>query len=86
VTEAAEKREDVLANRLFKLAIVMLVFPILALVLHELLVLPALIVGYFIMHFVGHPKTVGETLSFLTMIPACWGAVVMCKWIWPGSK
>jgi len=86
VTGVAEKRENIFENRLLKLAIVMLVFPVLVLAFHELLVLPALIVGYLLMHFAGHPKVIGETLGLLTMIPACWGAVVMCKWIWRGSK
>lgn len=86
VTETLEKGKNVWENRTVRLIIVVLVFPILVLAFHVLLIVPALFVDPLLVHFGGHPKFWANTLSVLALLPACWGAATVCKWIWPSSK
>jgi predicted membrane metal-binding protein len=86
VTERARKGAKISENRLVKLAIVLVVFPIFVEVVHFLLSFPATFIAYWLVHFRGHPKFWGTTLSVAALIPACWGAYAVCKWIWPHSK
>lgn len=74
------------ANRVLKFVIVFLVFPILLLVFHALLLVPSLFIQFLLVHFEGHPMLWARLLSVVTLFPACWGAVAICKWVWPASK
>jgi len=86
VTETVEKGKNVWENLLVRFVIVVFVFPILVLAFHVLLMLPAFFVDSLLVHIGGHPKFWAKTLSLVALLPACWGAVAMCKGIWPGSK
>jgi hypothetical protein len=84
--ETVEKGKSVWENRTLKLLIVLVVFPVLVLAFHVLLMLPAFFVDSLLVRVGGHPKFWAKTLSIIALLPACWGAVAICKWIWPGSK
>jgi len=84
VTEIVEKGKN--ENLTVRLLIVVFVFPILVLAFHALLFVPAFFVGLLLVHFGGHPKFVGNALSVVTLLPACWGAIAVCKRIWTSSK
>jgi hypothetical protein len=86
VTETAGKVENVWENRALKLIIATLVFPILVLVFHMLLMVPAIFLDLLLTNFAGHPEFWGKTLPVVALLPSCWGAIVVCKWIWPRSK
>jgi uncharacterized RDD family membrane protein YckC len=86
VTEIVEKGKNVRENFMVRLAIVIFVFPILVLAFHALLIIPAFFVGPLLMHFGGHPKFWANTLSLVALLPACWGAIAICKRIWTGLK
>ena len=86
-TETVEKDENVRENRVVKFVIVILVFPILVLVFHLLLtIVPFMFVGSLLVHFGRNPTFWAKILAVVTLLPACWGAVAVCKWIWPRSK
>lgn len=73
-------------HRASKLAIVMLVFPILVLVFHVLLILPAAALSHLLVKFGGHAEFWAKTLSLVALLPACWGAAIVCKRIWPNPR
>lgn len=74
---------DVWVDRAVKLGILTLVFPILALAIHEVFIVPVIVFGALLIHFGLQPEFWGKVLSAVALIPACWGAGVVCKWIWP---
>lgn len=86
VSDNAEEREKVWGNRALKILIVTFVFPILVLVFHLLLEVPTALVALLLAHVAGNPGFWGKTLSVVALIPACWGAAVLCKRVWPASK
>ena len=69
-----------------RLVIVVFVFPILVLAFHILFMVPAFFIDSSLVHFGGHPKFWAKTLSVVALLPACWGAGTVCKWIWPDSR
>ena len=69
--------------RFAKFAIVALAFPILLLAFHQLLEVPSLFIIYPLAHFNGHYRFWGEAISAVDLLPAGWGAFVVCKLIWP---
>ncbi len=83
---AVGKRERVWGNRALKLGVAIFVFPVLVLAFHTLLLVPAVFLDLLLTHFAGNPGFWGKTLSVVALLPACWGALTVCKWIWPGSK
>jgi hypothetical protein len=86
VTDTVEKGKNVWENRTVRIFIVVFVFLILVLAFHLLLMVPAMFVGFLLVHFGGNPGFWGRTLSIVALLPACWGAVAVCKRIWLGSK
>lgn len=86
MAEIGLKSEDTGADFVVKIVIVFLAFPILVLVLHLLLTFPALGVDYLLIRLGGDPRTMAKILSAVTVLLACSGAFVGCKWIWPKSK
>jgi hypothetical protein len=86
MTKTVGKGENIWENQGVKLLVVIFVFPILVLVFHQLLMVPSILVGALLVHFGGHPGFWGKTLSVIALIPACWGAVAVCKLIWHSSK
>jgi hypothetical protein len=84
VNKASGKAKSVWEKRMLKLLIAILVFPILVSAFHILLMVPSVFVGILAMHLGGDPKFWGKALSFMALVPACWGAFVVCKLIWPG--
>ena len=78
--------EKVWGDRALKLGVAIFVFPVLVLAFHTLLMVPAVSLGLLLTHFAGDPGFWGKTLSLVALLPACWGAVTVCKWAWPGSK
>jgi len=77
---------EAVQNRVVKILVVTIIFPILVVAFHFLLMIPAIFVGSLLTHFAGHPEFWGKALSVLALLPACWGAFVVCKLAWPGSK
>jgi hypothetical protein len=71
---------------MLKLAIVVFVFPILVLTFHVLFIVPAFFVGPLLVHFGGYPQFWWKTLSIVALLLACWGAFIVCKWIWHNLK
>jgi hypothetical protein len=86
MTETVAKDENVWQDRAVKLIIVFLVFPIIVLVFHQLLIVPSFFVESLLVHFGGDSRFWAKTLSVVSLLPACWGAVAVCKLIWPTSK
>jgi hypothetical protein len=86
MTENRAKDGSVGENRLVKLVIVLIVFPIFVMAFHLLLIVPAFFVNFLLVHFGGDPKFWATTLSIVALLPASCGAVAVCKWIWPSSK
>ena len=86
MTEPTGKGETVWENRALKLVIALLGFPVLVLAFHMLLMLPSVFVGLLLLRFGGTPKFWGNALSAVSLLLAGWGAVVVCKQIWPNSK
>jgi hypothetical protein len=84
MTEA--RSESVWIDRSVKLVIVFFAFPILVLVFHMLLVVPAIFVDSLLIRVAGHPELWAKVLTIGNLIPSCWGAFAVSKWIWPGSK
>lgn len=86
MTDTSDKVENVWGNRTVKIIVITLVFPTLVLAFHMVLMLPAILIGYLLIHFVGHPEFWGKVLSDLAFLPACWGAFAISKMVWPNSK
>jgi hypothetical protein len=86
VTEVVEKGKNVWENRMLRLVIVVFIFPILVLAFHALLIVPAVIVEPFFVHFWGHPKFWAKALSIVGLLPAGWVAIVLCRRIWISVK
>lgn len=86
MAETAEKTKNGWENRVAKLAIVLIVFPIVTLVFHLLLFFAASPIGYLLVRFGRHPKFWANAFSLVAMAVALWGAFAVCKWIWPASK
>lgn len=86
MTEFLEKDAKSWEDQLLRIVIVIGVFPVLVEVLHFLLTFPLAIVGYWLVHLEGHLKFWARTMSIIALLPACWGAWAICKWIWPRSN
>lgn len=86
MTEIGSRSEDTGTDFVVKVVIIFLAFPILVLVLHVLLSFPALGVDYLLIRLGGEPRRMARILSALTVLLACSGAFVGCKWIWPKSN
>jgi hypothetical protein len=78
--------ESVWIGRLTKLVVLSFVFPILVLVFHMLLLVPAMFLDSLLIHFNGHPDLWAKVLTVGNFVPACWGAFLISKRIWPSSK
>jgi hypothetical protein len=77
--------ESVWIGRLTKLVVLSFVFPILVLVFHMLLLVPAMFFDSLLIHFSGHADLWAKVLTVGNLVPACWGAFLICKRIWPSS-
>ena len=82
VKEPMEEGHIVWAQRLIKLVIVILVFPILVLAFHALLILPAFLLDPLLVHFGGHPDLWSKVLTYVALLLACVSAAAVCKRIW----
>jgi len=83
MAEISEEAPRVWEKRALKILIVTLVFPILLLVFHQVLLVPAVLISWVIVHFLGNPRFWATVISAVAMLPAGWGAVATCKLIWP---
>jgi len=83
VAEISEEVQKVGGQRVTKILIVTLVFPIVLLVFHQVLLVPTVLLGSIMVHFFGDPKLWGTVFSVVALVPAGWGAVATCKLIWP---
>jgi hypothetical protein len=66
-----------------KIVLVALVFPIVVLVIYQLLLLPNMLTGYLLIHFGANPELCGRILPIITLPLACWGGFAVCKLVWP---
>lgn len=86
MTEALDWGGDDWANWALKFAAVTVVFPVLVSTGHTLFAVPALPLALILARFAGHPIVWAKMLSILSLVLACWGALAVCKSIWPKSK
>jgi len=78
--------ESVWIGRLTKLVVLFLVFPILVMVFHMLFLIPAMFIDSLLIHLSGHPDLWANVLTVGNFVPACWGAYLISKRIWPNSN
>lgn len=87
MTENINEGASIWESRAEKLIIVAVIFPVLVTTFHLLVVYPTgLLIGLLLLHFTGHPFTLGKILSIIALVPACWASFAVCKMIWPSSK
>ena len=86
MTETVEKGESGWANLALKLLIAIFIFPVLVLTFHIMLMLPSAFPGVLLVHFAGNVELWGKILSAVALLLSCWGAVAVCRLIWPVSK
>jgi len=80
VSESSEKGQSLA----MKWIIVTLIFPVLVLVIHRLLIIPILLLGFLLLRLLGGSARMwGFTVSLLFLLPAAYGAFWICRKIWP---
>jgi hypothetical protein len=84
--EARDKQVGGGESLLVTIVIATFVFPVFVLAFHLLVIVPTFFVSSLLVHFGGSPRLWAKTLSIVAFLPACWGAVAVCKSIWPRSK